>query len=83
LRNLASPENVPIPETPSSACPARDTEEPVDVELAVENEPLYRQALSLARPDAVVVKAPVVALEGRPIVLRPGDRQLPALHKER
>jgi carboxyl-terminal processing protease len=51
LRNSATPENVPVLDRLRSGCPARKTDEPVDVDVAVklvENGALYRQALNLA-----------------------------------
>jgi carboxyl-terminal processing protease len=51
LRNSATPENVPVLDRLRSGCPARKTDEPVDVDVAVklvENGALYRQALTLA-----------------------------------
>jgi carboxyl-terminal processing protease len=51
LRNSATPEDVPVLDRLRSGCPARKTDEPVDVDVAVklvENDALYRQALNLA-----------------------------------
>jgi carboxyl-terminal processing protease len=51
LRNSATPEDVRVLDRLRSGCPARKTDEPVDVEVAVklvENGALYRQALTLA-----------------------------------
>jgi carboxyl-terminal processing protease len=51
LRNAATPEDVPVLDRLRSGCPARKTDEPVDVDVAVklvQNGALYRQALNLA-----------------------------------
>ena len=51
LRNAAKPEDQPALDKLRGACPARKTDEPVDVEVGlklVQNEALYRQALGLA-----------------------------------
>ena len=51
LRNSATPEDAPVLDRLRSGCPARKTEEPVDVDVAVklvENGALYRHARNLA-----------------------------------
>lgn len=51
LRNAATPDDVPVLDRLRAGCPARKTDEPVDVDVAVklvESGPLYRQALALA-----------------------------------
>jgi carboxyl-terminal processing protease len=51
LRNSVTPEDMPLLDRLRSGCPARKTDEPVDVDVAiklVENGALYRQALDLA-----------------------------------
>jgi carboxyl-terminal processing protease len=51
LRNSARPEDMPVLVRLRSGCPARKTDEPVDLDVAVkliENTALYRQALNLA-----------------------------------
>jgi carboxyl-terminal processing protease len=51
LRNSATPDDVPVLDRLRGACPARKTDETVDVDVAVklvENAVLYRQALGLA-----------------------------------
>jgi carboxyl-terminal processing protease len=78
LRNSATPEDVPVLDRLRSGCPARKTDEPVDVEVAVklvENVALYRQALNLATlADTVTASsgggagsASAVALEIAPV----------------
>jgi carboxyl-terminal processing protease len=61
LRNSATPEDVPVLDRLRSSCPARKTDEPVDLDVAVKlvnDGPLYRQALSLASPtDTVTASA--------------------------
>lgn len=61
LRNSASPEDQPVLDRLRAVCPARKTDETVDVDVAVklvENGALYRQALSLAAVgDAVTASA--------------------------
>lgn len=61
LRNSASPEDQPALDRLRAVCPARKTDETVDVDVAVklvENGALYRQALSLAAVgDAVTASA--------------------------
>ncbi len=51
LRNAANRDDEPVLDRLRTACPARKTDEPVDVDVAVKlvvNGALYRQALSLA-----------------------------------
>jgi carboxyl-terminal processing protease len=51
LRNSAKPEDMSVLDGLRSGCPARNTDEPVDVEVAVklvENRDLYRRALDRA-----------------------------------
>jgi carboxyl-terminal processing protease len=78
LRNSATPEDVPVLDRLRAGCPARKTDEPVDVDVAVklvENGPLYRQALNLAlMADTVTASseggagsASAVALELPPV----------------
>ena len=78
LRNSATPEDVPVLDRLRSGCPARKTDEPVDVDVAVklvENGVLYRQALNLAlMTDTVTASkeggagaASAVALELPPV----------------
>jgi len=78
LRNSATPEDVPVLDRLRSGCPARKTDEPVDVDVAVklvENDALYRRALNLAMlADTVTASsgsgagsASAVALEIPPV----------------
>jgi hypothetical protein len=64
LRNSATPEDAPVLDRLRSGCPARKTDEPVDVDVAVklvENGALYRQALNLA----VMAETAIAPKEGR------------------
>jgi carboxyl-terminal processing protease len=53
VRNTVNPDDAPVLDRLRGACPARKTDEPVDVDVAVkllENRGLYREAISLAAP---------------------------------
>jgi carboxyl-terminal processing protease len=53
MRNAANPDDGPVLDRLRGTCPARKTDDPVDVDVAVkllENRGLYRQAISLAAP---------------------------------
>ncbi len=63
LRNTASPDDTPVLDRLRAACPARKTDETIDVDVAVklvENGTLYRRALGLAAQGDT---APVAAGE--------------------
>ncbi len=57
VRNTVNPDDAPVLDRLRGACPARKTDDPVDVDVAVkllENRGLYREAISLAAPAGTV-----------------------------
>jgi carboxyl-terminal processing protease len=73
-RNAARPEDQPVLDRLRSGCPARKTDEAIDVDVAtrlVENASAYHQALALAMPSNVASTAAAAASRAAAIAQQP------------